>query len=364
VTTFARIAAFACCAVLVSGCGGGSSTPGAPRAASAAATAAPHTGTPLATETLTIKFPPTFHQARLGSSKPAPTSSKRRSPAYINPSPSPYTGWIDIFVDGTNISSAPPNIYTPDGTQTFSIPLYSTGAVQHTIVAVETEGGLNSDNNTILAIGETDVQTSSLAAGTSQAISLTMLENAQYIGVMSDPNDNNNDAEAFYGEPASSYGNVYYSAYAEATCAPGETFTVWAFAADATYGFAAANSNTAYGVGGIVPPTLNSWLSVSPADNDQINASDYDGNRSGYTITYNNVSDNGVLMNFTVTSPAEAIYNDIYQYAEYPGTGAYPGIEALVNVNGSPNVIPLQAFSALTSSPLNVQIDVQPYCSD
>lgn len=356
-TTFGRIAAVAACTLMVTGCGGGS-TPSTTRAPSSVTTTAPHSGTPLATETLTIKYPATFHEAQIKSSS-AMQSRKaavsRRTPAYINASPAPYQGQLEIFVDGTRIVDATPSPYGDNGSQSFSLPIYATGSSEHEIVAIETENGLDT-NSTILAIGETDVSTSSLAPGTSQALSLTMLQNTQYVGLMTDANDDNLDALAFFGTPANSYGNFFSGSNYD--CSTGGSTALYPFSADPAGGFAAPlndgtnSGNSQFGTGGVTPPTLTSWAAVSTTSGDTI--SQISG---GYTITFNAANpttDGGILMNFTVTSPALAIYNDVEN-----SQGSYPGIEQLY-ANGT---IQSGSYSSLFQEYSQVQIQVEPDCS-
>jgi hypothetical protein len=190
-----------------------------------------------------------------------------------------------------------------------------------------------------------------------------MQQNTAYVGLMTDPNDGNNDATAYYGSPASDYDNSFFgSAY---DCSTGSTVLLYPFSADPTGGFAAplGNSNggnTSFGVGGVADPVLSSWTAASSTSGDVVTAI-----TGGYEVTFNAAdvpADSGVLLNFSVASPALAIYGDVENYDIYdniPGQGTYPGIENLY-ANGTINTSSLQSLAQ--SSPDIVQIQVKPHC--
>ncbi len=335
-------------AVLLASCGG---------SGSGSAPVAGNGGGATTTDTLTIKYPTNFHIARIATGTTA-QQSRRRSPAYINPSPGPYSGEIDIFVDGTKVITATPNPNaSSDGTQSFAIPLFAQATQGvHQIVAVETESGLNS---AILAIGETD-QSTDLTGGTT-SLSLTMQQNVQYIGLMSSATDNANDAEA-YDSPSTSNPPVY-SSQQECVSQSGDSFTVYPFAADATGGFQANNSNTGYGAGGSFTPGLTGFTLTQPyadlSNFDTITGPTY-GN-TGYTITFQGngsitpSSYYGIQLHFSVQNPVAAIYQDAITYDSEPGFGAYPGIEKLY----AAGTLPLNTLS--TTNPFVTTIEVDPF---
>ncbi len=344
-----RIVALAFALLLIAGCGGGSSNP-APSHPLATATTPPQTGAPLSTASLTIKYPTGFH---IASGKATP-QSRRRSPAYINPSPGPdYAGMIDIFVDGADAIHTPPNpAASQDGTQTFTLPLYAVSG-QHKIVAIETENGYNSGSETILAIGEADVATGCI--GCTETLSLTMQQNVASIGLMSDPADAYDDASiaSTFTGAEECINNAY------------DSLTVYPFAADPTNGFAVNDYNSSYGVGGSAVPSMTSFSLVQIytdlANLDTVDASN-NGSLTGYTIQFNSdPSDDsnhvfwGVYLKLSVPNFGAVVYNDAIN-----NLGAYPGIDALYNQG----ILPYGTLQSLNNpNPFTATILVNPSTS-
>jgi hypothetical protein len=338
-SSIARAAALGVTLVLVSGCGGGSGASGVTPAGSAAMQS-----TASGTGTLTLHYPTSFHTATFSST----TQSVRRSPKYINPSPNGYTGYIDIFINGVDAITATVAPSESDGTQQFTIPLF-TGSDQ--VVVVETELGLQAGNGTILAIGETDVQQGYI--GGPLTLNLTMEQNIQYIGLMSTSTGANATVGSVFSPQQCTY--------------QGSQLTVYPFAADAAGGFV-LNS----GAGGSAVPTLVSFS--DPGQNsstpyygngvnfDTVNAST-SGSLTGYTVTYTSSAGEAALneyfpadLNFSVDNQAAVIYNDAIQNEANPGYGSYPGIEKLYS--NTTKVLPLGSLS--TTNPLTATIAVTP----
>jgi hypothetical protein len=134
--------------------------------------------------------------------KPAATqrvhAAAGRSPTYVNPTCGECDNVIDLFVDGsllTNLDgcagsgdSVCVNTSSADGTQSINVPLFSSGT--NDVVAVEW------GPNGLLAIGETWI--GSFTPGTAVNASLTMLMNAEYIGILDLYNQA--DAEVLTGQ--------------------------------------------------------------------------------------------------------------------------------------------------------------------
>ncbi len=339
----ARAAALGAILALVSGCGGGA---GGTAGITPAGNAGTQSAVPTGSGTLTLHYPTSFYTATFTSK----TQSVRRSPKYINPAPSGYTGYIDIFINGTD--AIPNTAVSPsqsDGTQSFTIPLFS-GSDQ--VVAVETESGIAAGTGTIIAIGETDVQQGYI--GGALSLSLTMQQNVSYIGLMTTPTGTN----AAIG-----------SSFSPTMCAyQGSQLTVYPFAADPTGGFAPND-----GAGGSAVPSLVSFTDPGQAgpllpnygngvNFDTVNALP-SGTFPGYTVTFTSSAGEAGLsvffpidLNFSVPNGAAAIYNDAITYGADPGVGAYPGIEKLYS--NATKVLPLQSLS--TTNPLTATIAVTP----
>lgn len=323
-------------AALLAGCGGGGgSQPVAPSSVTAPTSngSATTNRTAVATATLTIKFSPYFHHAsaaqraaavkRRGaqmSARPKPAAASRK-PAYVNSSNNDF---LDVWV--VNGSSAYEAVNSGccgnvnfesdngDGSQTLSVPLYSTGGTE--IVAFESDEPDGDDGN-LLAIGETDI--ASITPGSAPQINLTMAMNAAYLGIMSDPNDANDDAtpgNTTWGSVPTQSSTTYgtYNTF----CSPGQSDNLYFFAADADYDFV---DNA--GAGGVDFPTVSGWSSAvqNPANTLQQES----GVDAPYYINFNNLS-GGLNLNLIATNPAYPYAADAVNYI-----GAYPGIDFLYN---------------------------------
>ena len=290
-------------AVLLAGCGGGSA--GAP-AALPTASAAPK-GNAVATASLTIKFPQGFHTARIPGK--TGTSSAARRPAYVNATVNKY---LDVWVvdngsathvidssGGTNIS------VVGGGSQTLSIPLYSTS--QNQIVAYERDQPYNNSGK-LLALGETDL--GGITAGSAPQVALTMQMNAQYIGVMSDPDDLN--ADATIGPKFASHSSV---------CTSGNSGSLYFFAADPTGGFV-----DAAGAGGVSLPTVTGWSADAGGTGNTF--AQGAGVAAASSVTYTTVA-GGLTVRLTASNPAYALVSAVLST-----NGTYPGLQAIY-VNGN-----------------------------
>ena len=290
---FLRVPAMLFVTVLLAACGGG--TGSAPvRLATPTPAAANSNQTAVATATLTLKFSPGFHTARLSSSK----NSRSPRPAYVNSNTSNY---LSVYaVNGNTVTevinpNGVPNIQAPGtGSQTFSIPLYSTNGDD--IVAIETDGSGN-----VLAGGETDIASGTVTPGSAPQIALTMLMNARHAGVMSDPDD-------FFGD-ANVTGS--YTTYSP-VCAGSNSGPLYFFAADPDGGFI-----DLAGAGGVPAVALSSWLSdtASPANT----FAQGSGVAGAYSATFNSLN-GGVTVKLTAANPAYALaYDAVESEKQYPG---------------------------------------------
>ncbi len=210
----AKVAATATIAsLLLAGCGGGGgSSPSPSQAVKTAATPAPSAAsrTSVGNATLTLKLPKVLKAngkvvraitrgsalaSRRGSA--LAKNSTSRSPQFVDPSPLPVGATVcnnnvlDIYVDGSLLPALDGGPESPDslcvnqnnadGTQTITLPLYSTNS--NTIVVVEW-GVADYPFNTIpdvLAIGETEF--GGFDPGNVVPIALTMQMNAFSIGI-------------------------------------------------------------------------------------------------------------------------------------------------------------------------------------
>ncbi len=289
------------------------------------------------TASLTFKYPTNFHVAQFTSG--TTTQQSRRRPKYINPSSGSYK--IDIFINGTDVISTSIAPSQPDGTQSFTIPLYFG---QDEIVAVETEAGLQGGNGTILAIGETDVDQNYIASPIT--LSLTMQQNLQYIGLMTSTTGTNASIGSTFNPPQ--------------CVSQGSHLTVYPFAADPTGGFSLDS-----GAGGSPIPSLMSFTDPSPfgIGGNFDTVSGPTSGQPGYTVTYTSSAGEAALgtyfapsLNFSVLNPAAAIYADVIAKDNGYGGGAYPGIEQLYTQ--TQKIVPIQSLSTIT--PFTATISVTP----
>lgn len=293
---------------LLAGCGGGGSAPSAPLplATTGAITGgASQSRTPVATASLTLKFPAGFHTAK--SSAIARTSaSASRKPAYVNSNPKYLDVWVLANGTATHVvdSSGGSNVIaTPDGSQTFSIPLYSYNTNQ--IVAYESDQQDGAFGN-LLSLGEADL--GSFSPGSAPQIALTMLMFAQYIGIMSDPNNGNFDATV----------NPSFNAPG---CSVSTAGPYYFFTADADMGFV-----DAAGAGGVSSPLVSGWTADPGGTGNSI--SQASGVNGGYNVVFNSTS-GGVTIRLTAPNLAFAIASNVFNN----GGSLYPGVYALYNAS-------------------------------
>ena len=196
---------------------------------------------------------------------------------------------VSHVVDSSGGANVSP---TADGSQTLSIPMLSSDNNQ--IVAFEQDVPDGQCCGNLLSVGEADL--GSFPAGTAPVIALTMLMNAQNIGVMSDPDNGNGDAQTY---------SPYYSQNTIVS-APAAFGPLYFFASDAEGGFV-----DLAGAGGISLPTLKSWTSdiTGPANT----LAQGPGISGGYTVSINNNNlCYGVTANLTAANPAWPVAYDAY----------------------------------------------------
>jgi hypothetical protein len=158
-----RILSLVALITMVTGCGGGSGTSTVP--AAAPVKTAPQS---VGTATLTIKFPASFGHAK-------PASIKGARPKFVNPTNSDF---LDVYVDQQLVllPGGPPsdtvqiNSTNPDGTQTLSIPQYSTGI--NDVLVIERD-----PSNNLLALGQANANTVNSNPGSSNNDSINMSMN-------------------------------------------------------------------------------------------------------------------------------------------------------------------------------------------
>jgi hypothetical protein len=294
----------------LSACGGGgapTSAVPAPLAQTGAGNNASQNRTPIGTAKLTIVRSSHFHTATGVAKK---SQAGTRAPAYVNTN-NANTNNLDVWVISNNIathvvdsSGGGSNLQlSVDGTQTFSIPIFSTSA--SSIVAYETDQPYGNFGN-LLAVGEFD--NPQYVAGTPLNISLTMLMNATDIGYMNDPDNLTLSATT---SPSFNLGCAYTSP------------PLYFFEVDANAGF--FDFNTA-GVGGVSSPTVVS--SVSHNSSPVNTLAKGTGVNGAYTVNLPNNS-GGLIVNLTVPNPAYLIAYDTNN-----GGTQYPGV-AFLNSTGA-----------------------------
>jgi hypothetical protein len=236
---------------LLTACGGGGgsapSTPsvtpgtGAAPVASPTAPAASNVRQSVGTGRLTLKLPPALRAnnkiVRASNADTRKLIASNRRPQYINPLPNPTAGAypynvLDIYVDNTLVANLDGNFpsndhsmlvvdQTGDGTQTLSVPLYS--STHNDIVAIEWD---DAGATVPLALGEYQAS-GQLCAGCTVNLSMTMLMQAFYTGIVDLPNLSSpsvligtNHNLGACGAPLSSNAFALYSADAELSFVP------------------------------------------------------------------------------------------------------------------------------------------------
>jgi len=286
--TLQALCAGALLTVAAVACGGGGTAPAASKGptANGVASTPPVNTTAVGTATLTIELPTVLTAAT-----PAPGSAaaatKRRSPAYVNPS---TTSVLDIYVDGHLI----PNIdglagsndsvkivATSNGVQTTHVPLYSTNS--NLIVVLQWD---SASHNSMLAIGEYDAFP--FTAGTTVNATVSMQMNAKYLGVVDVPNE-------------SSPTLMDYVTWSELLCDPGNPSSVQfgVYPTDALGSFVAAA-----GYGG----TSAASLTATPTGTTTVGQTAIPGI---WQINWDSNCDSAAI-SATAPNPANAIYTDVY----------------------------------------------------
>jgi len=303
--------------VMLSACGGGGGHATPTTAATATAGSGASTNrTPVGHATLTIKLPAGFNVAKTSATARTATtaaSTKKtaastvRKPSYVNS----LGAYIDIWsvdtigqtavhaVDSTNGPNLTPN---PDGTQTFTVPIYSTSANEIVAFQTDTAGGFGN----ILTIGEADLGT--FVPGSAPQVSLTMFMAANHIGIMTDPDNRNMDASVL----------ASYPSQANVCTAPTPLGPFYFFTADHSGGFIATETA---GVGGISQPTVVS--STSDSSSPANTFSQAPGLGGGYSVTLNNIIA-GETVKLAAGNPAWALADDAVN-----SRGVYPGVDYL-----------------------------------
>lgn len=365
----ARLASLLTAAALIVGCGGGgggTATPSTSQTGGAASQGNSAAGkTPLGYTSVTVKFTPGLGHAKLAASAKAPANAQRaakartatRRPAYlngattnyldiwvVNPSSNQATKAVDSVGSGGNVNPA------GDGTQSFTVPLYSTDA--NDIVAIEYDAD-PSGSPDLLAIGESDYGGfnpgstgfgSGGVAPTPQAgnypqLALTMLMYVTYVGVMSDPNNGNGDAvDTFAGG---------FMDFTNNNCCS-NPIPYFLFAADAAQSFVTmqtAATNPTTGIGGATVPTVTSWQSDSQNPQNVLQPNPVPSGIlasfvSGYGVNFNtSCGTYGLTIQVGGVNPAAAILTDINYYGS-SSSGTYPGAEYLYGHSNLPPSFP------------------------
>ena len=291
------LTALAAATALLAGCGGGGSTGNVAPAAvtQPVAAASPTPGAAAVGHgTLRVVFPTNYQRAKIASGKGA--AATRRGPAYVSPNGT----ILDVFVDGvlqynldgvTPSDSATISGSNPDGTQTLTLPLYSTGT--NDVVAMEWD----TPYNNILALGE--AQTATFAPGSNVVIGLTMQMNVAYLGIATNTNGNNaTTIPAPNPTPM-----VFYSGCNDPVVNSPTTNTFFLFTADWLGGYVAS----ANGYGGTVTPTISSSLPDATPNSPTVTT--YQALYGQYNISYD-PSGSGITFQVRLPSnPALDLYD-------------------------------------------------------
>lgn len=313
-----RVIALATVSALAAGCGGGGSN------AAPAPLSAPQSVPSAATVTqgtLTIVFPPTFQRASAaGTTRAAAT---RRAPAYVNPLAG---NRIDIYVDGTlqynldgvTSSDSATVAATADGTQTLSIPLYSTAT--NDIAIVEWDA----TKSNVLAVGENSSTT--FNPGTAPVISVSLSMNVQNIAI----------ANTAAGTLATLL-PAYSTGVKLIGCAslPATNNTFYLFAADALGGLVAQNTASTTGYGGTVVATLSSQtpsVTVQPVTTIR----PYNG---GYAISYDSGAHSITIYASVPSNPAASLFNNPTTYPSFYNVSALNSLIGFVNTSSANSAI-------------------------
>lgn len=315
-----RVVALAAASTLAAGCGGGGSN-AVP--ASLAAPAAPSIaqGKAVGAGTLTIVFPATFQRAsKAGSTRAA--ASARRGPAYVNPGTGNLLdiyvgGLLQLNLDGVTPSDSATVSASGGGTQTLSIPLYSTATND---IAIVEYSPAPAPNRYLLAAGEN--ASTQFAPGTAPAISVSLLMNVQGIAL-------------------ATYANGYLATtlaattplYVGCSLSPATYNTFYLFAVDALGGLIVPNVTTTTGYGGSVVATLSAQtptVAVQP----ETTIRPYNG---GYAISYD-AAGNPVTISASVPSnPAASLFTNASTYPSF--SGVLSGLSTLVNTSNAASAI-------------------------
>lgn len=308
-----RVIALATVSALAAGCGGGGSSAVTLPQSTPSAAPVPQ-GKAVGAGTLTIVFPPTFQRASKAGT--ARASAARRAPAYVNPT---NGNLIDVYVDGTlqyNLDGVTPSDSATvssgvDGTQTLSIPLYSTAT--NDIAIVEWDG----TKSNVLAVGENS--STAFSPGTAPVISVSLFMNVQGIalstssvGFSASPLTTNSSTSAFVGcgpsSPATN--NVFYL-----------------FATDASGGLIVPDTATTTGYGGSVLAGLSSQTPTVAGPIPTV-IRPYNG---GYAISYDAAADPITIYASVPSNPAATVFSNSTAYPSFTNVSALSGLSSYVN---------------------------------
>ncbi len=271
------------------------------------------------------------------------TAALRKIPQFVDPGcGSCYYNVLDIYVDGTlipNLDGQVGNgdsmyvVPTPDGTQNLNLPVFSNN--QNDVVVVEWDGNWNY----VLAMGETYF--GNFTPGTTQNISLTMLQNTAYVGIVdalqySAPQLLTAQSQPYYGlaGDCSYHGNAVARRTSPQGRSSPQTYnqlynTFGLFSADGLGNFVAAA-----GYGGTSTPQITSEVS----DDGGTTKAGQSSLGGLYLLRWDNNCD-GVTINATTANPAYAIVADIYgpyQYTGFvPNGSQYPYYAGWTSAQGS-----------------------------
>lgn len=280
---------------LLAGCGGGGGQT-TPTVKTSAPPSSPQ-GKPAGRGTLTIQFPGTFKRA----AKAGKTAQK---PAYVNPTAG---NLLDIYVDGTlqtNLDGVTPTdsatvLGGGDGTQTLSIPLYSTAT--NDIAVVEWDSG-GPGGGYLLAAGE-NATTPSFSPGTAPIIALSMLMNVQGIAISTSSS----------GSLAVQLSQSVNTFTVGCGVNPPTSNLFFLFATDVSGGFVVPNAPATTGYGGSVQAVVSSSTPsiTTPPVTSLIS---YNG---GYGVTYDS-GGNPITIYATVpNNPAAVLFNNSILYPSF-----------------------------------------------
>ncbi len=348
-------------AIVLAGCGGGGGSSAAPPSnAQSAPTTITKVAPPAAagrtsygTAKLTLALPKalrgstTANVVRAIPHGKATTASTGRHAQFVDPSPAPGVGVcqgnvIDIYVDGSLIPAIDGQGEQPDslcvqssidGTQTVNVPLFSSS--NNEVVVVEWDPYVSS----ILALGETNY--GNFSPGSAVNLTVTMQENAQYIGV----------TDLSFNGPQLMTGGTWYDLVG--SCPGTSQFT--AFTADFNGVFIPVA-----GYGGTSNPVL-----TGTSDNGGTSRLTQSSAAGVYVVSWDSNCD-GVEASATAPNPVYSIYGDVTNTNYYNYYNDYHYYNEVGSPNqGIWNLVYVfndtlgQNFYQLSTPTINGTIDIQ-----